>query len=127
VLDAAVDRRAANLKNPLTASNEKLISGMQSYTMNCASCHGGLDKAPSALGRSFYPPAPQLIIEPLDDPDSHIYYIVKHGIRWNGMPAWDNILNDPDTWRVSVFLGRLRDLPPAVREKMPLSAGVPTP
>ena len=118
-LDAAVGRRAANLKNPLAENDGELIGGMQVYAMNCSSCHGALDKAPSALGRSFYPPAPQLVIRPLDDRDSHIYFIVKHGIRWTGMPSWDDILSDPDIWRVSMFLGRVANLPPAVQEKMP--------
>jgi mono/diheme cytochrome c family protein len=125
-LDSAVGRGAAGLKNPLAANDAELIGGMQVYAMNCASCHGALDKKPSALGRSFYPPVPQLIVAPLDDPDAHIYFVVKNGIRWTGMPAWGNNLSDADIWRVSMFLGRVRALPPAVQEKMPPPTDAPS-
>ena len=47
--------------------------------MNCALCHGGLDNKPSALEHSFYPPPPQLVLDPLDDPEWHIFFVGPAG------------------------------------------------
>ena len=88
-MDASMERHAPRLTNPVPPTDENLIDGMKIYTMNCAGCHGALDNKPSVLEQSFYPPPPQLIIHPLDDPEWHIYYAGRTGIRYTGMPAWN--------------------------------------
>ena len=116
VLDTNMERLAPHSTNPVQTSDANMIEGMRFYVMNCAVCHGGMDKKESVLGRSFYPPAPQLIIDPMDDPEWHIFYAAKHGIRWTGMPAWDKVANDEELWKVTMFLSRVDNLPPAVQQ-----------
>lgn len=116
-LDASMERQAPRVQNPIPATDANLIDGMKFYTMNCAQCHGELTKKPSGLGESFYPPAPQLIIHPLDDPEWHIFYAVKHGVARTGMPAWGKTTSDDDLWKVTAFLSRVDKLPPAVQEQ----------
>jgi mono/diheme cytochrome c family protein len=115
-LDASMDRRAPRLTNPVPPTDENLVEGMKIYTMNCALCHGGLNNQPSALRNRFYPPAPQLIVEPMDDPEWHIYYAVRTGVRYSAMPAWENVLTPDQMWKVTGFLSRLEKLPPAVQD-----------
>ncbi|MBZ5650819.1 MAG: cytochrome c [Acidobacteriia bacterium] len=126
-MDASMERHAPRLTNPVPPTDENLIDGMKIYTMNCAGCHGGLDNKPSPLDRSFYPPPPQLIIYPLDDPEWHIYYAVRTGIRYTGMPAWNKALSDQDMWKVTAFLSRIEKLPPAVQDYWKKSTGVAPP
>jgi mono/diheme cytochrome c family protein len=126
-LDASIERHAPRINNPLTPTDDTLIDGMKIYTMNCAGCHGGLDKKESVLGHSFYPPAPQLILHPLDDPEWHIYYAVRTGVRYTGMPAWNKSLSEPDMWKVTAFLARIEKLPPTVQEYWKKSFGVEPP
>jgi mono/diheme cytochrome c family protein len=89
---------------------------MKIYTMNCSVCHGTLDNKPSPLEKSLYPPAPQLILDPLDDPEWHIYYAVRTGVRYTAMPAWSKALSDQDIWKVVAFLSRIQKLPPKVQD-----------
>jgi len=116
-LDASMERQPPRLTNPVPATDTNLIDGMKFYTMNCAQCHGELTKKESAFGKSFYPAAPQLIIHPLDDPEWHIFYAVKHGVARTGMPAWGKTTSDDDLWKVTAFLSRIEKLPPAVQEQ----------
>jgi mono/diheme cytochrome c family protein len=116
VLDTNMERLAPRSESPLPATDANLMEGMRFYVMNCALCHGSRDKKESVLGRSFYPPAPQLVIDPMDDPEWHIFYAAKHGIRWTGMPAWDKSANDDELWKVTMFLSRVDKLPPAVQQ-----------
>ena len=127
VLDASVRKNAGELVNPLSPTDANLLEGMTFYVMNCTGCHGTLDRSPSILGRSFYPPAPDLILDPPDDPEWHTYYVIKHGVRWTGMPAWSKRLKDDEIWKLTAFLSRLDKLPPAVQEKMPKPAPIPAP
>src|ERR1039457_125712 len=54
-LDNSVERHAPRLNNPVPPTDENLIAGIKIYTMNCAGCHGGLDRKPVPFGQSFYP------------------------------------------------------------------------
>ena len=123
-LDEAMDRDAPRVNNPVPATDDNLIDGMKVYTMNCAVCHGTLDYKPSPLEHSLYPPPPQLILDPLDDPEWHIFYAVRTGVRYTGMPAWNKALDEQDIWKVTGFLTRLDKLPPAVQEFWKKSYGV---
>jgi len=126
-LDASMERHAPRVTSPVPPTDENLIDGMKIYTMNCAGCHGNLDHKPSDFGRSFYPPAPQLIVQPVDDPEWHIYYAVRTGIRYTGMPAWNKTLSEPDMWKVTAFLSRIEKLPPAVQDYWKKSTGIAPP
>ena len=115
-LDNSVDRHAPRANNPVPPSDENLIAGLKIYTMNCALCHGGIDRKPSTLEKSFYPAPPNLILDPLDDPEWHIYFIIHNGVRYTGMPAWDKTLSEDDMWKVTSFLSHVEKLPPAVQD-----------
>jgi mono/diheme cytochrome c family protein len=122
-VDASTERHAPHINNPLSPTDQNLIDGMKLYTMNCALCHGGLDRKPVSLGRSFYPPAPNLVSDPPDDPEWHTFYTIRTGIRYTGMPAWEGTLSEPDMWKVTAFLSRMDKLPPAVQEYWKTSFG----
>ena len=51
----------------------------------------------------------------MDDPEWHIFYAVRTGIRYTGMPAWNKALSEQDMWKVTGFLSRIEKLPPACR------------
>ena len=80
-MDASMDRHAPRVNNPVPLNDDNLIDGAKIYTMNCSLCHGTMDYKPSALEHSMYPPPPQLLLDPLDDPEWHIYYAVRTGVR----------------------------------------------
>jgi mono/diheme cytochrome c family protein len=115
-MDASMDRHASHGNNPVPATDDNLIEGMKVYTMNCAMCHGGFNYKPSPLAKSFYPPVPQLVIDPVDDPEWHVHYAISTGVRYTGMPAWGKTLTDDQIWKVTALLTRLNKLPPAVQQ-----------
>ncbi|MBI3478377.1 MAG: cytochrome c [Acidobacteria bacterium] len=126
-LDRAIDRNAPRVNNPIPPTDANLIDGMKTYVMACAECHGGLDRKPSAMAHSFYPPAPSLIVRPLDDPEWQVFYTVQTGVRNTGMPAWNKTMSETDMWKVVAFLTRVEKLPPAAQDYWQKSAGVAPP
>ena len=123
-LDASMDRHAPRVTNPLPATDDNLIDGMKVYTMNCSTCHGTLDNKRSPLEHSFYPPVPQFVFDPPDDPEWHLYYAISTGVRYTGMPAWNNALSEQDRWKVTAFLSHLEKLPTGVLDYWKKSFGV---
>jgi mono/diheme cytochrome c family protein len=115
-VDSSMERHAPRLTNPVPLTDQNLEDGMKLYTMNCALCHGGLDRKPDTLSQSFYPPAPNLATDPPDDPEWRTFYTVRTGIRYTGMPAWDKTLSDQDIWKIVTLLSHLDKLPPNVQE-----------
>jgi thiosulfate dehydrogenase len=126
-VDAFVDKHGSHANSPVSPSPENLIDGMKLYTMNCAVCHGTLDKKPSTLANSFYPPPPQLVQDPPADPDWHNYFVIRNGIRYTGMPAWDKTLSDEDIWKITIFLSHMEKLPQAAQDYWKNAFGVPAP
>jgi len=127
--DASMERHAPHITNPLAPTDQNLEEGMKLYTMNCALCHGSLDRKPSTLADSFYPPPPNLISDPPDDPEWHIFYTIRTGVRYTGMPAWDKTLSEQDMWKITTFLSHMDKLPPAVQDywKANFNASAPAP
>ena len=126
-LDSSVDRHAPHTNNPVPPTDDNLISGLKIYTMNCALCHGGIDRQDSTLENSLYPPPPNLIRDADTDPEWHIFYIIHNGVRYTGMPAWDKTLSDTDMWKVTAFLSHVEKLPPAVQDYIKKATGVAPP
>lgn len=115
-LHTSMERHAPRVNNPLKPSDQNFIDGMNIYYENCSVCHGGLDGKPAPLAKNFYPPAPNLISNPLDHPDWHIFFAIRTGVRYTGMPAWEGVLPEQDMWKVTSFLSHVRKLPPAVQQ-----------
>jgi thiosulfate dehydrogenase len=126
-LHVAMSRRASRSGNPVPTSDDNLIDGMKIYTMNCAVCHGTLDNQPSPLEHSFYPPVPQLVLDPVDDPQWHTYYVIRNGIRYTGMPSWRHTLSEQDMWKVTDFISRIETLPQGVQDYWSHAYGVQSP
>lgn len=122
-LDAAVDRRAPDIKNPIEADDANLIAGMKVYQTNCASCHGDIHHPHGMLADSLYPRAPQFVEDAPDMPENQNVYIIQHGIRLSGMPAWKPVLSEQEIWQVTTFLSHMDKLPPQVSDAWKAAAG----
>jgi mono/diheme cytochrome c family protein len=117
-MDASADRHAPDIKNPVPATEDNLAAGAKIFMNHCAGCHGLPSNADTQLGRSFYPPAPQFFKDAPDMPDNENFYVIQHGVRWTGMPAWSNTLSDQEIWQVTGFLSAIGKLPPAAQKEL---------
>ena len=100
-----------------------LVAGMTIYQANCASCHGDAHRPHGVLADALYPRAPQFIEDAPDMPENQNFYIIQHGIRLSGMPAWKQALNEQEMWRVTAFLSQMDKLPPQVSAAWKTAAG----
>jgi mono/diheme cytochrome c family protein len=129
-VDASTDRRAPDAKNPLAPTEANIAAGAQLYLDHCAGCHGVPSNPDSPFGRSFNPPVPEFFKDAPDMSESQNFYIIQHGIRWTGMPAWGQTLSDMQIWEIVRFLGNVEKLPPAAQKVLgpqPTNAPAPAP
>lgn len=114
---ASVRRRAQELPNPVSPTDENLIAGGKIYSDECAGCHGAVGKQ-DQTGDSLYPPIPQLPLVGTTYTEAQIFWVAKHGIRLSGMFAngkWDS---DQKLWTVAAYIKRIKSLPPRVQEEL---------
>ena len=121
-VDASTDRHAPELNNPLPANEDTIVSGANLYMNHCAGCHGVPSNKDSVFADAFNPPVPVFFKDAPDMSPNQNFYIIRHGIRWTGMPAWDKTLNDIQIWQLVTFLSNIEKLPPAATKKLEIQA-----
>ena len=114
VLHASIVRHTSGETNPVSLNEDNLKAGVDTYKAMCVRCHSTPEGKPSIYGQSFYPPAPQLPTGMSQYTDSQLFWVIKHGIRNTGMPAWGSMLADEEIWQLVSLLRNSQDLPPSV-------------
>lgn len=77
------------------------------FARGCAVCHGapGEPRSPAVL--QMLPQPPDLARAVEEWTDEQLFRIVKHGVRFTGMPAWPSQARDDEVWWMVAFLRRL--------------------
>jgi len=91
------------------------------FADHCAGCHGNDGSGQTELGRSFYPPAPDMRAAATQQlTDGEIFSIIERGIRLTGMPAWGTGTPEGEhqSWALVHFVRRLPSLTPEDIVKM---------
>jgi len=114
VLKSSLAREARGLNNPIMASDENLLAGMKIYRTNCAGCHGDFGHLSHWGTSGFYPRVPQFAEAPSALRSSEMFLVVKHGVRYTGMGAWEGMLTDDEIWETVTFISNLQSLPQPV-------------
>ncbi len=87
-----------------------VLRGGGHYDFACEPCHGSPVLQQPRIASAMTPPPTDLpSIVPTYDPE-HLFYIVKHGIKFTGMPAWPAQTRDDEVWAVVAFLRMLPQL-----------------
>lgn len=105
-LGISIPSEAKNRKNPLNITPADLADAKKQYQEHCAVCHAedGGGKTETSAGLS--PEVPDLRAEHIQKlTDGELFYIVKNGVRFTGMPAWD--LPDDRNWRLVALMRQL--------------------
>ena len=85
-----------------------IVRGAAHYAIGCASCHGSPAAPVPPVMNAMTPPPPELKGERLTRWTApQLYSIVKHGIKFTGMPAWPVQERDDEVWATVAFLTRL--------------------
>ena len=114
--DNSIARATHNIDVPQDLSDVgRLLKGGADYNDMCAGCHLKPDKSESDFTLGLYPVPPNLadISQTGDNAkatDQRNFWIIKHGIKASGMPAWAPGHDDERIWNMVAFLKRLPDL-----------------
>lgn len=89
--------------SPLSPTEQDLERGSELYQRQCGICHGVTRGRMAPLATALSPRPPQFVIQPAQRPTWMDVYVIQHGIRWSGMPAFQG-LSDADAWRLALYV-----------------------
>jgi mono/diheme cytochrome c family protein len=97
---------------------EQLRRGAACFRDKCVVCHGAPGVAQGEIGQGMQPLPGPLVDARQRWAPRELYWIVKHGIRMSGMPAWEFRMSDGDLWSLVAFMQQLPDLSPEAYAKV---------
>jgi mono/diheme cytochrome c family protein len=100
----SVRRRARDIVVPPLADPAYAVRGRALYDEHCVRCHGAPGVAPEPFALGLTPVPANLAYTAREWPPAELFWVVKHGIKMAGMPAWEFRLTDRDLWAVVAYL-----------------------
>lgn len=114
VLDLAkvrsVAMRARTIETPALDDPALVRLGAVYFDTGCRPCHGAPGSAPPVVASRMTPHPPRLAAHVARWRPRELFYLVAHGVKFTGMPAWPAASRTDEAWAVVAFLPRLPDL-----------------
>ena len=118
----SINRYANDIEVPDLTAAALIRQGAGNYDSMCTGCHLAPGMESTELSRGLYPAPPALATADPDDP-AHHFWVIKHGIKASGMPAWGKSMDDEYIWGMVAFIQQLPKLDAAGYRAMVASSG----
>lgn len=88
--------------------------GARYFEFGCTPCHGSPERDAGPIASSMYPAPPSLHEALLEWTVNEQHWIVQHGLKFTGMPAWAGRDREREVWALVAFL---QDIPGMTRNE----------
>lgn len=79
-------------------------AGAPEYKAMCAHCHGGVGEGREEWAEGMRPKPPALASAADDWTATEVFWLVKHGAKMTGMPAFGPTHDDATIWNIAAFV-----------------------
>jgi mono/diheme cytochrome c family protein len=124
--EQTITKASKNIAVPPLDDSDLLLVGGPDYNDMCVACHLKPGKTQSDMSIGLYPAPPNLSTRKDEHGHDHAddgygdpeqssrrqFWIIKHGIKASGMPAWGPTHDDQRIWAMVAFLQKLPELTP---------------
>lgn len=107
-MDHSVHRHAAGFSPDLSRAD--LNEGAEHYEAMCAVCHGAPGREPTVIAQGLNPDAPDLTEAAGDWTPGEIYWILEHGIKMSGMPAFGKTHTPEQLTNMTAFVVKMQGM-----------------
>lgn len=102
--ERSVATHTLGLKPPPLDAPWLVLKGAGHYEIGCRPCHGSPNLHHPRIAQRMEPPPPYLPQTISKWKPEELFYMVKHGIKFTGMPAWPSQQRDDEVWAMVEFL-----------------------
>lgn len=111
VFTRATAHHAASIAVPPDfAAPAQIAKGAGYYGTACAHCHGGPGLGQNPIVLSMRPRPQYLFDQVAKFTPAQLFWIVKHGVKYSGMPAYPAQDRDDEVWSIVAFLKAMPQL-----------------
>lgn len=118
---------ANGIEAPDLADPALFERGIGHFQGGCVPCHGAPGFPPSTITQQMLPHPPDLSKAVPTWTPNQLFWIVKHGLKYAGMPAWPAPTRDDEVWALVAFLVRLPGMSPEEYRRLALLDAVDEP
>jgi len=109
--EQGIAKSAHDVVVPDNLIDPKVIAdGAGEYAEMCAECHLSPGAEETELRAGLYPKPPELARPAMPLSAAEQFWIIKHGIKMTGMPAWGLTHDDTRLWSMVAFIRKLPSL-----------------
>ena len=106
----SVSAHTLGVKAPPLDDPRMVVAGGAYYEIGCRPCHGSPELRQPRIAARMTPPPIYLPPRIAKWEAEELFYMIKHGIKFTGMPAWPAPGRDDEVWTIVAFLKRLPQL-----------------
>lgn len=110
VREHSIESRTKDITVPNLENPQLVLQGANQYAAMCADCHLAPGRGDSQIRLGLYPRPPDLSKTHIDPKVA--FWVIKHGIKMTGMPAWGRSHDDLTLWSIVAFVSRLPGMEP---------------
>jgi cytochrome c553 len=119
----SIATHSLTLSAPVLDDPILVLQGAALYDAACAGCHGSPEQPHVVLAEAMVPPARYLGEGLAEWSAEELFYVVKHGVKFTGMPAWPAQQRDDEVWAMVAFLRTLPGIDAAEYRKLARDEG----
>ncbi|MGE0370687.1 MAG: cytochrome c [Gammaproteobacteria bacterium] len=108
----SVKRRAADIVPPDSITPEMITAGAVSYKAMCQHCHAGPGIERDEWASGMLPQPPHLTEAAAEWTLQQVFWLVRHGVKMSGMPAFGPTHDDQAIWSIAAFVKELPAMTP---------------
>jgi cytochrome c553 len=107
---SSIRTHSLGIRSPSLEDKHLIRLGAGHFAVTCAGCHGAPGDPVKPVPNSMLPAPPDLSRAASEWKPREIYWIVRHGLKYTGMPAWAAQQRGDEVWPIIAFLLVLPEL-----------------
>ncbi|AMJ62990.1 hypothetical protein AXW83_24215 [Bosea sp. PAMC 26642] len=109
-MENSVRARAPDTTLPAGEDADMIRLGAGHFHAGCAYCHGTPGTPITPVSAAMLPPPPDLADKVGLWTDGELFWIIRHGLKYAGMPGWPALDREDEVWALVAFLRKLPSL-----------------
>ena len=122
-MDNSVRAHAKGIAIPPLDDEQLVMDGFRHYREMCVACHLAPGVESTEIRKGLLPKPPKLQEAVEEWKPNELFWVIKHGVKMTGMPAWGPTHSDQKIWAMVAFLEKLPHMTASQYREMDKMAG----